>query len=303
MYGVRRSRMAAVIALLLLASLGFVVTIGVRNYRAARFLIEADPPSSLLTRSADAQVENLQSVIFVSRGRRLSGWYIASKNHAAVIVTHGTNGDRAAMLIETRMLGAAGYGVLSFDWPGLGKSEGPVAWGAEAQAALGDAIDWIAGKPDVDPERIGGLGFSMGGYVLAQVAAKDSRLRAVVIESAPTDFDSYLEVHNSKWGLLSKLPARWALRNSGLLSGDSALQVIGRIAPRSLLIIAQSGDAEIPEWMARKLDAAAGPPTQLWLMRGSRHGGYAQVAGAEYERRVREFFDSSLLVAGAKSEP
>jgi len=287
----------------LLVCLGLASFIAVRNYRAARSLIEADPPSQLLKQAGGAKAENLQSVAFVSRGFHLAGWYIPSKDRAAVVITHGTNGDRASMLAETRLLAAAGFGVLSFDWPGLGESEGPIRWGAEAKDALSAAIDWLAARPDVDPNRIGGLGFSVGGFVLTQVAAKDRRLRAVVIEAAPTDFDAYVSVHYAKWGFLSKWPARWALRDSGLFSADSALRLIGEISPRPLFIIAQTGDPEIPESMTRKLDEAARPPKQLWLMSGARHGAYEESAGKEYERRLREFFEDNLVKPGTDYPP
>jgi dipeptidyl aminopeptidase/acylaminoacyl peptidase len=261
-------------------------------------LIEADPPSPLLRHSGMANLENLQSVCFISRGFRVAGWYLPSKNRASVVVAHGTNGDRAGMLEETRLLAAAGFGVLAFDWPGLGESQGPILWGAEARSALSEAINWLAARPDVDADRIGGLGFSMGGYVLTQVAAMDPRLRAVVIESAASDFDSYIAVHNSKWGFLSEVPAHWALRNSGLFTQQSASRVIGEISPRPLLIIAQTGDPETPESMTRTLYAAARSPKQLWLMKGSHHGGYAQAAGPEYQQRLRGFFEANLLSPG-----
>jgi uncharacterized protein len=285
----------------LLAFAGFLIVclslasvIALRNYQTARALILTEPPSSLLQNPGKAHLENLQSIQFVSRGSRLAGWYIPARNGAVVVVTHGTNGDRTGMLTEIRLLAADGFGVLAFDWPGLGQSEGRIYWGDEARDALTSAIDWLVLRPDVDRSRIGGLGFSMGGFVLAQVAAKDRRLRAVVLESAPTDFDAYQDFHFSKWGLLSRWPARWALRDSGLFS-DSALQRVGSISPRPLLIIGQTDDPEIPAAMTRELDDAAGPPKQLWLISGARHGGYMGAAGIEYEHRLQTFFRKNLL--------
>jgi fermentation-respiration switch protein FrsA (DUF1100 family) len=136
----------------------------------------------------------------------------------------------------------------------------------------------------------------MGGFILAQVAAQDARLRAVVLESSPSDFEDYLNIHNSKWSVLSRWPARFALRNSGLLSrDDSALLAVGRISPRPVLIIAQADDPEIPASMTRKLEQAARAPKQLWLMQGTRHGGYEEASGADYPHRLRSFFEDTLL--------
>ncbi len=280
----------------LLACIGFIALIALRNYRAARSLIEPSPVSSLLTDPGGAKVERLEPVAFQSRGSHLAGWYVPSKNRAAVVVTHGVYSDRSSMLTEVRALAAAGFGVLAFDWPGLGMSGGPVHWDAEARDALVAAIDWLAARPDVDGARIGGLGFSIGGFVLTQVAAKDPRVRAVVIESAATDFDSYIDYHFSKWGFISNWPARWALRNSGLFAaGNSALQHIADISPRPLLLIGETDDPMVPAWMMRQFDEAARPPKQLWLIKGAQHGMFAQSAGVEYDQRLQSFFEEHLL--------
>jgi dienelactone hydrolase len=50
------------------------------------------------------------------------------------------------------------------------------AWGK----TVWDAIGHIAGHPQVDPNRIGLLGFSLGAYLALSVASVDSRVKAVV---------------------------------------------------------------------------------------------------------------------------
>ena len=148
------------------------------------------------------------------------------------------------------------------------------------------------------PNRIGGLGFSMGGFILTQVAAANQKLHAVVLESAPSSYDAYVDIHFSKWLFLSRWPARWALRKSDLFSaGKSPVQLIGGISPRPLLIIGQSEDPEIAVSMTRELYAAAREPKALWLIEGDQHGGYDEVAGAEYTRRLQLFFTDGLLRA------
>lgn len=291
-----RDRLLAIVVVLA-ACVAFAALIGVRNYRGARSEIEADPPSPLLQRPEGVGIPGIQAVSFVSRdGLRIAAWYVPSKNRAAVIIAHGTNSDRASMLSEIRILADAGFGVLAFDWPGLGESEGSIRWDSAARDALTSAIDWMSARSDADPNRIGGLGFSMGGFVLTQVAAGDRRLRAIALESAPSDFDTFIRLHYTKWGPLSAWPARWALRKSDLFAADrTAVSLVGRISPRPLLIIAQSDDFEIPMEMTQKLYDAAHEPKSLWIIDGSQHGNYAQVAGAEYARRLQAFFADHLL--------
>ncbi len=47
-------------------------------------------------------------------------------------------------------------------------------------AAIDDAVSAIAGRPAVDPDRIGVLGISLGGYLAVALAAQNRRIRAAV---------------------------------------------------------------------------------------------------------------------------
>ena len=116
-----------------------------------------------------------------SDGLRLAGWYVPSRNGAAVIAFPGRSGP----LRHARMLVRHGYGVLLLDRRGEGASEGDFnarGWGGEPD--LHAAIAYLRTRPDVHDGRIGGLGLSVGGELLLQTAARDPGLRAVVSEGA-----------------------------------------------------------------------------------------------------------------------
>jgi hypothetical protein len=83
-----------------------------------------------------------------SDGLELAGWYIPSKNGAAVIAFPGRNGPQT----HTRMLARHGYGVLLFDRRGQGESEGdPHAFGWKGEKDIKAAIAFLQRRPDVDP--------------------------------------------------------------------------------------------------------------------------------------------------------
>ena len=116
-----------------------------------------------------------------SDGLTLHGWYIPSRNGAAIVDFPGRLGTQA----HARMLARHGYGVLLFDRRGEGRSEGGgnlLGWGGEKDIIA--AVDWLKRRPDVDPDRIGGIGLSVGGELMLEAAAKDPDLAAVVSDGA-----------------------------------------------------------------------------------------------------------------------
>jgi pimeloyl-ACP methyl ester carboxylesterase len=200
------------------------------------------------------------------------------------------------MLPEINLLSGAGYGVLAFDWPGDGQSGGMVTWGKGEQIALSAAVDWLSAQPDIDPKALGVIGFSCGGIIVAQVAATDARLRAVVLEATPTTFADYVRWNRRKSGWLSEWPATQALRHLGYqfdLPGPA--KVIRSIAPRPVFVIGGEQDEIVPPDMITTLFQAGLEPKWLWLVPGAHHGGYVMAQPVEYPRRIIEFFSDSLI--------
>jgi dipeptidyl aminopeptidase/acylaminoacyl peptidase len=260
------------------------------------FDFEPAPATELSKHPAQVGIAQLEEVAFRSSDDRLAGWYVPSSNRAAVVLTHGTNADRSSMVAELRILSDAGFGVLAFDWPGEGASEGSVHWGAEDRHALTAAIDWLSKRADVDANRLGGLGFSIGGLVMAQVAARDSRLRAVALVAAPSDYVALTRWQNRQWGFLSEFPASLALRYSGIAAaGPRPVDVVHEIAPRPVIVIGGDADEVVPAFMTRALYDAALEPKSLWIVPGAHHGDYAQVADPAYQLRLVQFFTANLL--------
>ena len=108
------------------------------------------------------------------------------QRYPAVIRLHGSGGGHASMAGPASLLAGQGFAVYVlhyFDRTGTNEIDGlqtifrhfPV-W----MKTLWDAVSFVARQTQVDPERIGLLGFSLGAYLALSAAAIDSRIHAVV---------------------------------------------------------------------------------------------------------------------------
>jgi len=243
---------------------------------------------------ANLGVHHEQVSFTTSDGLKLSGWYVPSRNGAAVIAFPGRNGPQA----HTRMLARHGYGVLLFDRRGQGESEGdPHAFGWEGEKDIKAAIAFLQRRPDVDPERIGGLGLSVGGELMLHAAAETDALKAVVSEGAGSrsvgEFRQMPDAPILMHAVETMITAGLTLFSDG--PPPPLMQdIAGRIAPRPVMLIwAPHGvdtEALNPEYYE-----AAGQPKTLWEIPESKHTGGLAARQEEYERRVVGFFDRALL--------
>ena len=232
-----------------------------------------------------------------SDGLTLAGWYVPSRNGAAVIAFPGRRGPVA----HARMLVRHGYGVLLLDRRGEGDSEGDFnarGWGGEPD--LRAAVAYLRGRPDVREGRIGGLGLSVGGELLLQTAAREPGLRAVVSEGA--GMRSLAEQKHMPGA--PPEPLRWIApitseTVAGVILSDhlpppDLADLMPRIAPRPVLLIrGMRGNGD--ESLNRVYRTAGGGTVTLWEIPGAGHTAGLSAAPDEYERRVVGFFHRALL--------
>jgi dienelactone hydrolase len=229
-------------------------------------------------------------------GLELEGWYVPSKNGAAVIAFPGRNGPQA----KTRMLARHGYGVLLFDRRGEGKSEGePNSWGWGGEADIKAAIAYLQGRPDVDPGRIGGIGLSVGGEMMIEAAAETDELAAVVSEGAgarsTTEDMDQDDPALEKWtlGFAMSAAKTVAVAVSSNQAPPANLKDLAAKVEQPMLLIA-APEKGVGEELNRGYAKAAGDSAKLWEIPESGHVGGQEARPEEYERRVVGFFDEAL---------
>ncbi len=231
-----------------------------------------------------------------SDGLTLRGWYLPSQNQAAIILLHGIAANRLAVMDHALMLARHGYGVLLLDLRAHGESDGDLLpyGGNEAEDVRGAAA-YLQTRSDVDRERIGAMGLSLGAQVSILGAARDEAIKAVVADGpGATTFDDWPPLHSfGDWLYVpfdsvfyQMLPWR-----TGVSQPVSVQTAIAQIAPRPILVI--SGGAE--QNMMRRHFAAAHEPKQIWIIPEAGHIEGLHVRPQEYEEKVIAFFDEALL--------
>ena len=229
-----------------------------------------------------------------SDGLTLHGWYLPSRNGAAVIAWAGrTHAQDAA-----RFLSEEGYGVLLYDRRGEAASEGdPNALGWDRATDVQAGIDFLQSRAEVDPERIGGIGYSVGGEMLLEAAAESDDLKAVVSEGAGIrSYKEGLELEGvQKW---IQLPV-WVTTTVGVAFWGNSTppanleELVGEIAPRPVLFIyAERGTGG--EELNPVYHDAASSSAGLWQTESSHVSGY-DADPDTYRQRVVDFFDAALL--------
>jgi uncharacterized protein len=273
-------------------ALAFVVTLPFVMFPLAE--------SYVVTHSARAYVPTPQlgapheNVSFItSDGLRLHGWFVPSKNGATVISFPGRKGPQK----PARLLVREGYGVLLFDRRGEGESDGdPNALGWRGTRDLDAAIAYLRSRPDVDSDRIGGVGLSVGGEVMLQAAAETDDFKAVVSEGA--GIRSVREaVHMD--GIEKVLPSwlfGFVTAGTAAFTSDmpppSLTDLSSEITEPVLFIHATPGQGG--ETLTEKYYEAARGRKEYWAAPGGHTGAFG-AAPQEYERRIVGFFDRNLL--------
>ena len=271
---------------------GLQVVVGIAfGYGSTHVMRQYVPAANLGTAYEDVSFTT-------SDGLRLEGWYVPSRNGAAVVAFPGRSGPQK----HARMLARHGYGVLLFDRRGEGASEGNsnlFGWGGEKDIYA--AVDFLRSRPEIEPGRIGGIGFSVGGELMLQAAAESNGLAAVVSDGAGTrslseDLDDIPSP--GKWlgfPFLAVKTAAVALF-SDTVPPPKLTALVPRIAPTPLFLIwaPSSGGEDMNPTYYR----LAGRPKAIWAIPEADHIQGITARPKEYERRVVDFFDRALLSKG-----
>jgi uncharacterized protein len=269
----------------------------VHNYPDNRSVADETP--------ADYGLDYEDVALVTSDGVQLAVWYIPSQNGAAIIVQHGYKSHRGHVLEEAEIFARHGYGVLMMDLRGHGDSEGDlITFGLSEMLDMEAGYQYLLTRPNIDPERIGIIGNSMGGSVVINYAAQNPKIKAVIGHSAFSSLQDTVVTGVQTFADLPAFPFApliqfFAEQEAGIKASEvAAFEVIGSISPRPVFILHAGGDTVVGPDAGQKLFDAAGEPKEFWYNPDYGHVPFLREEPEEFERRVIAFFDQYLLVPG-----
>ena len=241
-------------------------------------------------------------VVDSSTGAKLAGRFFRGREAATIVLLHGYGGNQDELLPLAEQLHEAGYTVFTYDQRGCGGSTGEVTFGAREQDDLISVVAYLSSRPDVDGDRLGAFGFSMGGATALMTAAREPRIKAVVADSAWSDVRAWLRpsvkdslVHpRDRFTALSLKLAE--LRTGIDLDDLRPVDVVGRISPRPVLFVHGRADDVVGVAEAERNHGAAREPKELVLVSGAGHGDTIAPGGASLRGHVPHFFRRALLL-------
>jgi alpha-beta hydrolase superfamily lysophospholipase len=210
------------------------------------------------------------------RQTRLHAWHISAKERPAkalIVHFHGNAENISTHYRSMLWLVDAGYDVLTFDYPGFGKSEGTPQV-PDSIAAGRAVIRFAQHKFCAVPQIL--YGQSFGGALVTYLAGQrniNRQFKVVIIESA---FSSYRGIVRDKLQsfyltYLFSYPVSWFFSDR-----FAAVRQVSKIAPVPVLIAHAKSDPIVPFYHAEELFSAASSPKVLISQSGGSHSGIFQ---------------------------
>ncbi|KRB85492.1 hydrolase [Sphingomonas sp. Root710] len=247
---------------------------------------------------------NAEPVEIPYEGKSFPGLFVRGKGEGprpCMVFCNGLDSIKEMIYLITRdTLADRGISMLAIDHPGVGEAlrkRGLTAV-VESERWAGAAVDYLEGRDDVDPERIGMMGWSLGGYYSPRAACYEKRFKLCVAWGA-----------NHNWGELQRrrllregdmpVPHYWdhVMWVWGQPDMESFMELIPRITLEGhlqnmtipFLITHGANDRQIPiEYAHQSHDQAINSPDLELKFFTDREGGVEHVS-ADNSEVVRSY--------------
>jgi pimeloyl-ACP methyl ester carboxylesterase len=222
----------------------------------------------------------------------LAGWWVPSRNGAAVIALAGSGSTKDDVLTHAGLLIEHGYGVLLYDARGHGSSEGrSMEYGWNTAPDVSTAVDFVLAQSSVT-RGVSVLGLSMGGETAITAAAADPRIRSVIAEGVTDRTFADGQALGVDPIALATSWETFALVDLLVPQGPPIplVDAFRRVVVPVFLI----EGAGAREQAAGEAYLAAGSKVTLWSLPDTPHIAAIRVHPARYEQRLIWFLDAAM---------
>lgn len=253
-----------------------------QNESAERWM-QFDPP-------ADAE----QLDLALPNGDQVHAWYLpaAQADAPTVLFLHGARRNLNGSAPRIERIRAVGFNVLAIDYRGFGKSTSRLPSEESAIEDTRRAFEELK-RREPDAARRFVYGYSLGGALAIELAAREHGIAGVIVEASFTSIPDL--VRNSKWG--------WVPGMTTLVTQD--FDSLARVAQvdEPLLFLHGKNDGVVPHQMSDRLAAAAvrvpAERKRVVKVDGAGHRGVQSVGGTRYDEAVLEFAQLAVQAASA----
>ncbi|MEO5988802.1 MAG: alpha/beta fold hydrolase [Candidatus Eisenbacteria bacterium] len=245
-------------------------------------------------------------VIPVGEDDRVFAWAQPGTKRALVVLLPGYARDHRRMSRYAQFLQRAGYATLAVQFRSArAKDRKPTTLGYWELRDARAVLAWVASQPRYGGYRVALYGESLGGAVALVVAAEHPEVAAVV---ADCPFANGRMAIEDGLSAVYQLP-RWPTTDLAILMGrlltghdltalDPTL-ALTQLGERPVLLIQGGMEDRFSLRQVRRLENAAGPGVESWVLRDAGHNAGWSRHRREYELRVRGFLARVFRDVGA----
>ncbi len=213
-----------------------------------------------------------------------------------VVMCMGLDSAKEEMDSNEHNFLARGMATLVFDGPGQGEGEYDFAIRGDYEVPVRAVVDYVHTRKDLDVNRVGLWGVSLGGYYAPRAAAYEKRIRACIALSGPYDWadvwDGLPELTRETFRVRAKCKTADEAKTYGrqLTLKDAAREIT---CP--LFIVAGQQDRIVPWQDGERLAREARGPVEFLLIEDGNH--VANNRGYKYRAQSADWMAKQLDIS------
>ncbi len=166
---------------------------------------------------------------------------------------------------------ARGLATFSLDGPGQGESARELKIRPDFEAPVAAALDVLCGRDDLDGDRVGTLGVSLGGYYAARAAAFEPRLRAVIACGGCYDYGALIRDRSPhSLATFSYGCGAATIEEAHQVAERMTLAGVAERIAQPMVVVFGKRDRLVP-WQHAERVAAEAPAAELWMFDEGNH--------------------------------